>query len=94
MTVFALGVPCLVNVLELNMNDGLHRMSSLHVVQNSKRSYTLPFILFFTSMKQDAQRRVDAEIINSTQQCKIHEIRVTDETVNQTAVPLLIPFGV
>ena len=26
----------------------------------------------------------------STQECKIHEIRVTDETVNQAAVPLLI----
>ena len=64
MTVFALGVPCLINVLELNMNGGLHRMSSLHVVQNSKYSYTSTFILFFTSMKQDAQRRADAEIIN------------------------------
>ena len=40
MTVFALGVPCLINVLELNMNGGLQRMSSLHVVLNTKHSYT------------------------------------------------------
>ena len=42
MTVFALGDSHLVNVRELNMNGGLlfWWISSLHVVQNSKHSYT------------------------------------------------------
>ena len=43
-------------------------------------------------MKQNAQRRADTEIVNGVlnSACKVHEIRVTDETVNQAAVPLLI----
>ena len=41
-------------------------------------------------MKQNAQRRADTAIIKqNTQLCMIHKMRVTNEAVNQAAVPPL-----
>ena len=46
MIVFALGVPRLVKLMFLNLMVAFMRISSLHVVQNSKHSYTFIRKLF------------------------------------------------
>ena len=63
------------------------------------RKYTPPFFLTYSvyihpqKYKYETKYSKESRYRNnkqSTQQCKVHEIRVTDETVNQAAVPLLI----
>ena len=60
--------------------DGLQGKANLYLTSVQKYQYE-------TKRSKESRYGKNKQ---STQQCKVHEIRVTDEIVDQVAVPLLI----
>ena len=66
-----------------------HRKSCRRLARKSKTVFDKSTQKFKYETKRSKESRYGNNK-QSTQQCKVHEIRVTDEIVDQVAVPLLI----